>query len=529
MKRNAYFEIFERDSGTYIRKIPAVDGGEDLKYEDVAGYLTDKKINFETVELNKFTQSDLEEMCLSTDKLLPCSEYLKIEIDPNGLVARGRFYPPVKDGGKLDKNNILDLLEQAGVTYGIINKNIEIFCIARLYCTDILLAKGKKPRHGTDARIEYNFNYEKTSKPALREDGSVDFHNLDMFESVKEGELLATLIPEDAGEPGTDVCGNVVHPRKVKRARLRYGKNITLSEDGSQIFSDVSGHVALAGDMVFVSNVYEVPADVGPSTGDIEYDGSVEVKGNVITGFTVKASGNITVDGVVEGATLEAGGNIVLKRGIQGMGKGILNASGSVYSKFIENSTVSAGATVMTDAIMHSKVTASKEIKVQGKRGLITGGEVRSGTVIEAINVGSTMGTNTSLEVGIDPKIMDRYHEVEAERKKLEENIDTTKKNAVLLKRMLKETGSLPEDKIVQLKSFVENLKVMEERYKELSEESIDLETLLEDRNEGKVIVHNIAYPGVKLTVASAVTFIRTVTQHSRFVRDGADVRVKGI
>ena len=529
MKRNAYFEIFERDSGTYIRKIPAVDGGEDLKYEDVAGYLTDKKINFEMMELNKFTQSDLEEMCLSTDTLLPCSEYLKIEIDPNGMVARGRFYPPVKDGGKLDKKTILNLLEQAGVTYGIINKNIEIFCIARLYCTDILLAKAKKPRHGTDARIEYNFNYEKTSKPALREDGSVDFHNLDMFESVKEGELLATLIPEDAGEPGMDVCGKVVHPRKVKRTRLRYGKNITLSEDGSQIFSNVSGHVALAGDMVFVSNVYEVPADVGPSTGDIEYDGSVEVKGNVITGFTVKATGNITVDGVVEGATLEAGGNIVLKRGIQGMGKGILNAAGSVYSKFIENSTVSAGATVMTDAIMHSKVTASKEIKVQGKRGLITGGEVRSGTVIEAMNVGSTMGTNTSLEVGIDPKIMDRNHEVEAERKKLEETIDTTKKNAILLKRKLKETGSLPEDKIVQLKSSVENLKVMEERYKELSEESIDLESLLGDRNEGNVIVHNIAYPGVKLTVASAVTFIRTNTQHSRFVRDGADVRVKGI
>ncbi len=529
MKRNAYFEIFGRDSGTYIRKIPAVDGGEDLKYEDVAGYLTDKKINFETVALNKFTQSDLEEMCLSTDTLLPCSEYLKIEIDPNGLVARGRFYPPVKGGGKLDKQNILDLLAQAGVTYGIVNKNIDIFCIARLYCTDILLARAKKPRHGTDARIEYNFNYEKTSKPALKEDGSVDFHNLDMFESVKEGELLATLIPEDAGEPGIDVYGNVIHPRKVKRTRLRYGKNITLSEDEHQIFSDVSGHVALAGDMVFVSNVYEVPADVGPSTGDIEYDGSVEIKGNVITGFTVKATGNITVDGVVEGAVLNAGGNIVLKRGIQGMGKGVLDATGSVYSKFIENSTVLAGATVMTDAIMHSKVTARKEIKVQGKRGLITGGEVRSGTVIEAMNVGSTMGTNTSLEVGIDPKILDRYHEVETERKKLEENIDATKKAAILLKRKLKETGSLPEDKIVQLRSSIENLKVMEERYKELSEESVDLESLLDERSEGKVIVHNSAYPGVKLTVASAVTFIRTVTQHSRFVRDGADVRVKGI
>ena len=79
---------------------------------------------------------------------------------------------------------------------------------------------------------------------------------------------------------------------------------------------------------MFVSNQYEVPADVGASTGDIDYDGSVVVKGNVLTGYTIKATGDIIVNGVVEGAKLVTAGKIVLKRGIQGKGQASLEAGG---------------------------------------------------------------------------------------------------------------------------------------------------------------------------------------------------------
>ena len=116
-----------------------------------------------------------------------------------------------------------------------------------------------------------------------------------MIESVKEGQLLATLIPIDYGEPGKDVYGNMIRPKKVRNKRLRHGKNIHLSDDKLQMYSDVSGNVTLVNDMVFVTDTYTIEGDVGPSTGDIDYDGAVEVKGNVITGYTVKATGDITL------------------------------------------------------------------------------------------------------------------------------------------------------------------------------------------------------------------------------------------
>ena len=139
-----------------------------------------------------------------------------------------------------------------------------------------------------------------------------------------------------------------------------------MSEDGLRLYSEVSGHVSLTDGRVFVSDTYEVAADVDSSTGDIDYEGNVVVRGNVITGFTVKAKGDIEVYGVVEGAYIEAEGQIILRRGMQGMNKGILKANGNIITKFIENAEVIAGGYINTDSIMHSKVSAKGDIVVGG-------------------------------------------------------------------------------------------------------------------------------------------------------------------
>lgn len=83
----------------------------------------------------------------------------------------------------------------------------------------------------------------------------------------------------------------------------------------------MTGHASLVGGKVFVSDVYEVPADVDNSTGNIEYSGSVTVRGNVKGGFRISAKGDIVVEGIVEDAELYAGGQIIVKRGIHGMEK----------------------------------------------------------------------------------------------------------------------------------------------------------------------------------------------------------------
>lgn len=76
---------------------------------------------------------------------------------------------------------------------------------------------------------------------------------------------------------------------KPKVLFLKYGRNISINEDKTEIVSDVDGDVVLTDDTVFVEDTYTVAADVDVSTGNIEYDGNVLVNGTVKSGFSVKA------------------------------------------------------------------------------------------------------------------------------------------------------------------------------------------------------------------------------------------------
>ena len=116
----------------------------------------------------------------------------------------------------------------------------------------------------------------------------------------------------------------------------------------------VDGHVSLVDDKVFVSDVYSVE-DVSTATGNIDYQGDVEVKGNVCENFSVKTRGNVFVQGVVEGATIEAGGNIVIARGMHGQNKGKLKAGGNVIAKFISAAQVETGGYVEAEQILNAK------------------------------------------------------------------------------------------------------------------------------------------------------------------------------
>ena len=66
-----------------------------------------------------------------------------------------------------------------------------------IYCTDLVVARGKEPRHGTDAYIKYYFNTDVHAQPTLKDDGTVDYFHLNMINPCKKGQLLAEVIPED--------------------------------------------------------------------------------------------------------------------------------------------------------------------------------------------------------------------------------------------------------------------------------------------------------------------------------------------
>lgn len=530
--KHGFFQLSGKEDGLYLRIYPPLLGGNPVSMDDILYYLRQKKIEeYDVIELRKVVSQAKKPVEVKlNDKQgdLVENEYLQITISMDKKMAVGRFYPPSPKGKMMTREDIISDLEMAGVKHGIVKPMIDAYLKNRQYCVNIILAKGTAPREGHNASIEYHFDTTAESKPHINSDGSVDFHQLNNIVHVQKGDCLATLTPMDPGEPGIDVCGDQTQPSKVSNDTLKFGKNITLSEDGLRLYSDVSGHASLTDGRVFVSNVYEVPADVNSSTGDINYDGDVNISGNVITGFKVTATGNIYVKGAVEGAFLEAGGDIVLNRGIQGMERGVLKAGGNVVSKFIENSTVTAKGSVQADAIMHSNITAKEDIKVQGKRGLITGGTLHAGTMIAARVIGSPMGTHTSLEVGVDPTLVDEFHRLEKEVPELDKTVDKLDQTVqVLTKKLQKAGGKLSEEKMRQLKKANEDKQTYAEKLNEAEQRLATLTEEMEKHENGKISVESIAYPGVKVTISNVPYYVKTEIQHGSLVRDGADIRVK--
>jgi uncharacterized protein (DUF342 family) len=362
----------------------------------------------------------------------------------------------------------------------------------------------------------------------MQEDGSVDFHHLDMISHVAKGDVLATLTPADFGDDGTDVYGGVIHPKKVVEKKLRFGKNIEPSEDGTKLYSLVDGHASLANGMVFVSDTYEVPADVGVASGDIEYDGNVEVKGNVDTGFSVKAKGDIIVNGVVEAAYLEAGGKIILKRGIQGMGKGVLKAGDSVISRFLESCEVESGGSVTADAIMHSKVRAVGDVTATGKKGMIAGGEVVTQANISARVLGATMGTQTLLETGIDKAIVERYKEINKAIEGMQEEMEKSLQVLALYKKKI-QSGVIDDEtkkKLLTAKKTYEDLGKELEKQKD---ESQALKKEIESYQSGRIKFSGTAYPGVRVSISDVFYTVKDELARGQFVREKGEIKLASL
>ena len=140
------------------------------------------------------------------------------------------------------------------------------------------------------------------------------------------------------------------------------------------------------------------------------------------------------------------------------------------------------------------------------------------------------MGTQTELEVGLDPAISDRYRAIEKEIEKYSEEKEKILQNVQILQKRLKAKGKLDDEKMKMLKDNTVRLKEIEQEMEKDSEEYDVLGEKLEKYNSaGKIVVQDIAYPGVKMTISNVTSFIHTDTHHSTFVREGADIRIKGI
>lgn len=528
--RNGYFKLNMRETGVFLVVYAPEEGGKPVEIKEVIAYLDEKKFDkYDLKAVNSAVNSekDSEEVYIGEWNGLYENETMEVNVSSDKMMAFCRFYPPSNNGKNMTEEDILSELRMLKIIVGIQEEEIKKFLKERKYCTNYVLAKGKPPVNGTDATIEYFFNTNPNLKPKKNEDGTVDYHDLNTISRVEKGQVLAKLHEAVKGCAGQDVFGTPIPARQEKNKKLEYGNNISISEDKTEIYSEVTGHASLVNGKVFVSDVFEVTADVDNTTGDITYDGNVSIKGNVKSGFSVKAKGDIVIDGVVEGAVLFAGGQIIVKRGIHGMNKGKVEAKGNIITKFIENATVVSEGFIEAGSILHSQVSAATEIRVSGKKGFVTGGVIRAGSLVEAQTIGSDMGTITRIEVGVAPEVKERYNFLQ--KQILDTNKELEKLKPILVnysERVAKKEKINPAT-IAQVQTVARTYKEKQEEIVKFREEFVKLHEEIQLETDAKVNVKGSIYQGASITISDVSYNVKGTVSHSKFVKKQGEIVVK--
>ena len=535
INENADGDVFLHLSsdGAFLKVIPPKGKGRRVTDAEALKLLNSRAVlEYDTELVDKIVREAKGEYELvgNFDQRPVNDSMLTVEIAEGELKAFITVTPPGIGGCDISFETYLSFLRNNRVVYGINEEFIREFTDRPVYKERVTVAEGLKPENGNNAYIKYNFETDQ-NKIRLREgsNGRIDFKDINIIKNVVQNQPLAKKIPPTQGVAGRTVTGKMLPAKDGKDIPLPIGKNVHVGDDGATIIADISGQVILAGGKINVEEVYTVQGDVDLKTGNIIFLGTVIINGNVEDGFSVKAAGNIEVNGTVAKAELDAEGDIIVHQGITGKNTGTVRAGRSIWARFIENAIVEAGnMVVVSDGIINSQVDAFKRIICRGKRASIVGGRLRASEEINAMNIGSpTSGTETICEVGLDPKSKMQLETLHTKKAAMEKQFDEIQLNLQTLINIKKQRKTLPEEKEIQLGEL------MDKRQQIIS----DLENNLEEtkkiqeffagiKTRGKISASAKVYPGVKIIIRDAMNDIRTEYKAVTFVLENNLVRV---
>ncbi len=403
---------------------------------------------------------------------------------------------------QVTESEILEALRRSGVKYGIIYDSLKKIIESPAFDVPYVIARGKQPIDGRDGAVEIKVRRRGATETRS---GRVDLKELASQDRiiVRKGDVIGKLIKPTEGIPGINVLGEKIKPNPGKPAPVTIGDGIKVEKDGTLVATK-DGILEMKEGVIKVRDFLMIDGDVDYSVGNIDFPGSVEIKGDVKPGFVVRAKGDVKINGVVEAATVISYEGSIEVTGVKGMSKGMIKARKEISAKFLENAHVEAGEEVKVEGpITNSVVKAKKKISALGKRGVIVGGIVSSGKEIEAEEIGSELGVRTIVEIGIDPELREEEKLLNAQIQLDEENLEKLLTALKELKDLAeKHGGKLPEDKrevykkvtqtIIHLKSSIESnrKRLMEIRKNiELSKKGV------------QIVVRRVLHPGVEITM----------------------------
>lgn len=389
-------------------------------------------------------------------------------------------------GGRSVVDEVRPALHIKGIIHGIQEATLNE-ALAAGHCEDVVVALGTPPQEGEAAHFDSLIEALREAQFEAGEDEVVDYRDLGNLLIIHAGTPLMRRTPAVPGIAGTDVFGKTVPAQPVPDTPFSSAlKGAAPAEgDSNQLVALIDGQPVPCANGVDVNPLIEVE-QIDIESGNIQFDGTVQVKGDVKAGMHIRASGDVVIGGTLEAAEVVAGGNVVVKGGIVGRAEAqgathggagetaIVRSERSVQAKFIEHGLVEARQDILVErAVRQSELSAGHDVNVgQSGSGQIMGGHLRAGLNVRTGVLGSPSGAPTHVQVGFDPYVnRDKLGQEALRKKKLEDYAKLRQLLDFLDKNPAKGAGGVREKAEMTAKAIQDEVRDLDVLLHKLSEQ----------------------------------------------------------
>ena len=434
-------------------------------------------------------------------------------------------------------------VSKALMTKGVAEEAFNHAAIERLLSlpsvNKMLVASGKHPVAGKNGRFIWLLKKEETQVHFDNQEGLIDYRAGRTYLVVDQGTPVLRYVPAENGTPGFDIRGHKISATDGKdiKAEKKWEGIERAYHDPNIFVAQYKGHPVNLNPGARIDKSLQFKS-VDLKTGHVNFDGSLEISGDIQPGMKVQATGDIFIRGTVESALVESEANIYISGGILGNEQDAeedvvlpehfecyIRARCDVHARYVSSSQIYAGHDIhLREYSMHSELYAGNELMLgqEGGKGILLGGQAIVGMAITANQLGNGTYAATQLQVGLSDALYQHYQRMKDAKHELQFKAQTQIDSLQALKKANRDATNLDQDTLKQ----VYDIKAKINRFKHRAHElNFKLHCFMEmDKPGRRKVSSRKAYPNVQIYIENASRKLENEHNHLALEGEGKTI-----
>ncbi|MFT6094060.1 MAG: hypothetical protein ACJA2Q_001962 [Pseudohongiellaceae bacterium] len=445
-------------------------------------------------------------------------------------------------GVELSADLVNQAVQSSGVDLSLCDQVVLLDVSKQESVSKVSFAVGVKYIAGEDCRFEALIGEINEKDRTVDDEAIVNHLDGNDFVMVEVGTPLMQKIPATAGTDGCNVLGEeiIAKPGDDFDFDIDLSGAIVDADNSNMLIAECDGHPIICARSVKVGSIIRLD-DVDIKSGNVSFDGSLYVEGEVKAGFTVEVTGDVTVKGMIERATVIAGNDITVGGGVIGGDfgneKSLKNAKSSEHrnEKSEENekapekkshqenlgtrlqaggaidvgfmsmvNAVAGGDIVAKEYVMHSYLESGNQILLgqAGGKGRLIGGKCFAAEGVLANEYGTDANVKTLVSAGTTIT-----HS--AELKELAESMDKKNEEVLSLSKIIaKMRSDIDSDGVTEvqqrLDTIINTVDVLREQIGVQAKEVEKVSKLVSDSSNIIISSRKQIFPNVEFCINGA-------------------------